>query len=139
MANHPNRNAPKIVVYMRDAQGLLSRHVVAGMIEAQHRAQYSVGPETDVERLRGWPENYVRWHGHVGYATTVSFAACEVSPGGRGGWTVCMREGSRQAGYINRATDAPGGLTMHEAQAMAESFGRDFARHGLLHDAREVV
>lgn len=139
MANHPNRNARKIVIYLRDAQGLLSRHVVAGMTQAQHRAQYSVGPETDVERLRGWPENYVRWHGHVGYATTVSFEACEVSPGGRGGWTVCMREGSRQAGYINRATDAPGGLTMHEAQAMAEAFGRDFARHGLLHDAREAV
>lgn len=67
MANHPNRNARKIVVYLRDAQGLLTRHVVAGMTQAQHRAQYSVGPETDVERLRGWPEAAVHWHGHVGY------------------------------------------------------------------------
>ena len=67
MPNHPNRNARKIAVYMRDAQGLLSRHVVAGMTQAQHRAQYSVGPETYTERLAGWPETSVRWHGHVGY------------------------------------------------------------------------
>ena len=57
----------KTVVYLRDAQGLLSRHVVAGLNEDQHRAQYSVGPETDTERLAGWPETIVRWHGHVGY------------------------------------------------------------------------
>ena len=70
MANHPNRRPVQTVVYLRDAQGLLSRHVVAGMTQAQHRAQYSVGPETDTEVLAGWPENFVRWHGHVGYATT---------------------------------------------------------------------
>ncbi len=66
-ATTSNRRLVKTVVYLRDAQGLLSRHVVAGMTQAHHRAQYSVGPETDTERLAGWPETSVRWHGHVGY------------------------------------------------------------------------
>ena len=137
MSNHPNRNAVKTVVYMRDAGGRLTRHVVAGMTQAEHQAAYNVGDQTDVERLLGWPEQLVRWHGHVGYATTVTFLAAEVRApgGGTSGWTVVRREGSKRAGYVDHPTDAGATLTMHQAQATADAFARDFARHGPLHDA----
>lgn len=136
MSNHPNRNAVKLIVYSRDNGGLLTRHVIDGLTQQQHQAEYSIGDVTDVERLRGWPEDLVRWHGHIGYATTVAFMAAEAQAGGgTTGWTVLRREGSRRAGYADYPTDAARTLTLHQAQATADAFTRDFARHGLLHDS----
>ncbi len=136
MSNHPNRNAVKLVVYSRDEGGLLSRHVIAGLTQQQHRAQYNIGDVTDIEPLRGWPEQLVRWHGHIGYATIVTFIAAEAQAArGTTGWTVVRREGSRRTGYADYPTDAARTLTLHQAEATADAFTSDFARHGLLHDA----
>jgi hypothetical protein len=132
VSNHPNRNAIKLVVYSREDSGLLTRHVIAGLTQQQHQAQYNVGDVTDVERLRGWPEQLVRWHGHIGYATIVIFMAAEAQAAG---WTVVRREGSRRTGYADYPTDAARTLTLHQAEATADAFTSDFARHGLLHDA----
>lgn len=55
------------------------------------------------------------------------------------GWTVIRREGSKRTGYRDHKTTAADGLTLHQAQATADAFGRDFTRHGLLpeHGAAE--
>lgn len=66
----------------------------------------------------------------------ITFVAREVraASGGTLGWTVVRREGSRRAGFVDHPTDADSTLTMHQAQATADAFQRDFTRHGLLHD-----
>ena len=69
MANHPYRGGPVLVVYTRDASGQLQRHSIRGMHKEQHMEHYNIGPTTETERLIGWPERSVEWHGNTGYAT----------------------------------------------------------------------
>ena len=67
MAN-PARNTPALIIYTRDASnGQLRRHSIKGMSKQQHIEHYNIGPLTDTERLTGWPERGVEWHGNTGY------------------------------------------------------------------------
>lgn len=67
MANHPNRNLPSVIVYTRNTQGLIERHSIRGLTQDQHMDHYGIGPLTETERLVGWPERSVEWHGNTGY------------------------------------------------------------------------
>lgn len=67
MANHPYRAYKGIVVYTRDDAGQLQRHAIKGMGKETHMAHYNIGQVTDTERLVGWPERSVEWHGNTGY------------------------------------------------------------------------
>lgn len=68
MTNHQNRRVQTLVIYTRSESGILSRHTIRGMTEAEHAEHYDVGPVSGTEALAGWPESSVEWHGNVGYA-----------------------------------------------------------------------
>lgn len=55
-----------IAVYYREAQGTLTRTPIS-MSKESHLDHYRIGPVTGVEKLAGWPEPAVEWHGHIGY------------------------------------------------------------------------
>ncbi len=68
MTNHPNRNA-YLAVYIRELSGNLTRHTIKGMDKDAHIEHHNIGPVTGTEKLTGWPEITIEWHGSTGYGS----------------------------------------------------------------------
>ena len=58
-----------LAVYIRERSGNLTRHTIKGMAKAVHIEHHNIGPITGTERLTGWPEADVEWHGSTGYGS----------------------------------------------------------------------
>ena len=57
-----------LVVYIREQSGNLTRHVIDGMTQSEHMDYCNIGDATGTDKLVGWPETSVEWHGErIGY------------------------------------------------------------------------
>lgn len=52
-------------IYTSDEGGILTRHYVEQSAK-QYIAEHNLGPITGTDRLLGWPETKVEWHGNIG-------------------------------------------------------------------------
>ena len=55
-----------ITIYTKSESGELTRSRVA-MSKADHVDYYNVPPTSSTERVVGWTEQYIEWHGRIGY------------------------------------------------------------------------